>query len=141
MLAGVAEDLQEEFRGAVEHFGAVAEAVDAVDEAVDHHDAGDAVERAKGGLGVGEGVQHAESRGVGGLDEVDLAADLAERSDLAVLHRQGAGEVEQVARADGGDVGARGGGRGRQGDTEFGEAGFDGGHKFGTDAWAGGPLT
>ena len=49
-----------------------------VDEAIDHHHAADAVQRAEGGLGVGECVEHAELGGLGRLGDIDLAADLAE---------------------------------------------------------------
>ena len=69
---------------------------------------------------------------------VDLATNLAERRHLAVLHRQRAGEVEQVARPNGRDISASDGGRGRQGAAKFGEAGFDGGHKFRANTWASG---
>ena len=125
MPAGVAEDLAEEFAGAVDHLGLVGEVRVRGDEA-DHFDhALHPVERAQCCAQRGEAVQDAHAgAGLAGGD-VDAGAELA-GGDQGGVAGPGelAGDPGQAAFDNDGDVGVKRRLGGRQFDAEFPEAGF-----------------
>ena len=96
------------------------------DEAVELDDAADAGEiAAERGLGLGENVDGAEFGGALACRDIDAVAEMAGDGDLAVFHRQLAGDIEMRSADDEGHiVGGRRGGL-RQGDSQFLEACFD----------------
>src|SRR5512143_1810977 len=82
----VAETLDEEIGGAVQHFGMVGEVRRCVDEAVEAQELNDAVEIAQGRLGLRQDVERAELRGLLAFREIDIGPELAGERHLAVLH-------------------------------------------------------
>src|SRR5512143_2244283 len=82
----VAENLDEEIRGAVQHFGMVGEVGRCVDKAVQAQQLDDAVEIAQGRLRLRQYVERAEPRGLLALSEIGVGAQLASERHLAVLH-------------------------------------------------------
>jgi len=118
---------------AIDHRRAVGKAIDAVDEAVDGHDARHAVERADGGADVGERVERADGGRLLCRGDRLLPAHLSGVRELAVAQAQRPGAKKQIAGAHGGDV-AAGGSRWRgQLVAEGGEA-FFGSHAEGERA-------
>ncbi len=96
------------------------------DEAVQLDDALDAAEiAAERSLRLGENVDGAEFGGTLAGGNVDILAEMAGDGDLAVFHRQLAGNIEKIAADDIGNiVGSRRGGL-RQGYPQFLQAGLD----------------
>src|SRR5438094_9814451 len=109
----LAEHFHHQVGEAVDHLRLLAEAVGRVDHAEHLHHALDLVEAPQRRAGGGEQVEADLARRLVALLHGELAADLAGQRRLAVgAHRAVAGEIEQVAGANGADgVGAR---RGRR---------------------------
>src|SRR6266545_1560028 len=129
VAAGLAEHLAEQLAGAVDHLGVVGEAGLGGDEAGDLDHAADPAEVAQLGLERGQHVDGAHPGGGGALvDAQAVGAEPAGPLRLPADQRHLAGDVEQVAGADAGDV--RGHRRGRLGqlDAELAEALLRGWH-------------
>ena len=124
VLTGLTEDLGEQFARVIGDFGLVIETRIAADEDADPNDLFDFGERADGGLDVGEAVKHALARAVGGLFHGDLGGNGAFGDQCAVLHRDLAGDEEEIATATEREVRGDGFGDGGESEAEFGEFRF-----------------
>ena len=76
--------------------------------------AGEEVDRTFDGFDRAQGIDHALACGELGLFDGAARGDLAGSEEFAVFHGQLAGDVEEVAEAFDGDVGAEGAGDGWQ---------------------------
>lgn len=124
VATGFAEDGGHEFAGAVGDLGLVDEGIAAGDEHAEPDHLPDALEVADGRLCHGEDVEGAHFCRVDRLFECDLDAGATGGQKFTVAERQLAGDEEQVAAADTGDVRGDGLGGHRQGEPEGGEGLF-----------------
>ena len=125
MAAGVAQDGDQEIRGAVDDLGLVGEIGGGVHEAHQLHRPVQPVPVATDGLlQLGQQRDRAAFRGLGALFEGQVLAQAA-LDEAGLILADLAGDVDQVAHLDEGDVVRRRGGRIGQGDAEVGEALLD----------------
>lgn len=122
----VAEDLVEEFGGAVGDGRVLGEARSGVQMRFEAEDLAESVEAAEVVADAGEGVEGGEACGLASLIDAEFAADLADPFGAAVLDGELCGDEEEIACDGGGLVGpARGWGLG-EGDGAFAESVVDG---------------
>src|SRR5579875_560925 len=125
MLAGLTEDLHEKIGGAVHDLRVVDEIRRAVDEAVHLAYPLDPVEIAEMGLGLRDDVERTEPGCRLAVLDGYLLADLAHIFELAVPEGHLAGDEQDIAGLDAGDVIGDWGGRLGQLDLEVLEARID----------------
>ena len=102
--AGLAQHRHHQVRGTVDHLGMVGEMRRAGDEAAQAQAGDDALQIAAGGLDLGQDVDGAQPCRRLAVLQADAAAELALVLERTRLHRQLAGDHEQVAAAAGRDV-------------------------------------
>src|SRR5438094_6780269 len=120
MTAGIAEHLDHQIGGAVDHRRHVGESGGAVDEAAEPQTAAHAVEIAAGrDLQVRDDVEGAETRRLLSVGDADRGAELADKAALAIPLADLAGDENEIARHRERHVIGKGCGRLRQFDAEL----------------------